>query len=80
MKGDYAMNDWVLPQIDLERCDRCGLCVQHCPTQAVEMGTDGPVVVRPRDCTYCTDCEAMCPQNAISCPFEIVSAEWEMSR
>ncbi|MEA3376249.1 MAG: 4Fe-4S binding protein [Chloroflexota bacterium] len=66
------MSNWVLPEIDLERCDQCGLCVEHCPTDAVEMGPDGPSIVRPRDCTYCTDCEAMCPEGAIACPFEIV--------
>ncbi len=74
------MNDWVLPQIDLDRCDRCGLCVHHCPTQAVEMGGRGPFIARSLDCTYCTDCEAMCPQVAIICPFEIVWVEREVSR
>lgn len=24
-----------LPEIELERCDRCGMCVEHCPTEAV---------------------------------------------
>lgn len=71
------MNDWALPLLDLERCDRCGLCVDYCPAQAVEMGPHGPFIARPRDCTYCTDCEAICPQHAILCPFEIVSAERE---
>jgi len=68
------MSEWVLPEIDLTRCTRCGTCVEHCPTQAVEMGADGPVIVRPADCTYCTACEALCPERAILCPFEIM---WE---
>lgn len=66
------MEDWILPQIDLELCDRCGACVAYCPSGALEMGPDGPLIVRPEDCTYCTECEALCPRGAIMCPYEIV--------
>jgi len=64
----------VVPTINLRRCDRCGRCVEACPTDAVEMTADGPVIVRPDDCTYCTDCEVVCPHGAIECPYEIM---WE---
>jgi NAD-dependent dihydropyrimidine dehydrogenase PreA subunit len=64
--------DWTLPKIDLDRCDRCGLCVEQCPSGAVEMGAVGPIIARPEDCTYCTECEGFCPQSAITCPYEIV--------
>ncbi len=63
---------WVVPTIDRERCDGCGMCVETCPTGAVELGAEGPVIVRPEDCTYCTDCEAVCPRDAIRCPYEVV--------
>lgn len=63
---------WAVPTIDQERCDNCGRCAEVCPVSAVEMRSDGPVIVRPADCTYCTDCEAVCPQDAIRCPYEIV--------
>ncbi len=66
------MDDWVLPQIDLERCNRCGLCVQHCPTGAVEMGEKGPFIARPEDCIYCTECGMLCPTGAITVTYEIV--------
>lgn len=68
------MTLWNLPEINLARCTRCGLCAAHCPTQAVAMTDAGPVIARPEACTYCTDCEAACPQAAIRCPFEIVWA------
>ncbi len=69
------MSNWALPEINLERCDRCGVCIEHCPTEAVDMGSEGPFIARPKDCTYCADCEAICPQDAISCVFEIVWAK-----
>ena len=66
--------DWAIPEINLLLCSRCGTCVEQCPTGAVDMGPEGPVIARPADCTYCVLCEAICPQQAITCAFEIV---WE---
>jgi ferredoxin len=70
------MESWALPEINLLLCDRCGICVERCPTDAVEMGPRGPSIVRPADCTYCAQCDAICPQSAITCVYEIV---WEQS-
>ena len=66
------MEKWAVPEIELQRCDRCGRCVEQCPTGAVEMGSAGPSVVRPADCSYCARCDAICPQEAITCTFEII--------
>lgn len=73
------MEEWALPEIDLALCDRCGTCVEACPTEAVEMGAQGPSFARPVDCTYCAMCEVTCPQGAIKCMFEIVWVEEEAS-
>jgi ferredoxin len=69
------MGDWALPEIDLLLCNRCGTCVERCPTGAVEMTWEGPVIARPGDCTYCAICDAICPQRAITCAYEIVWRE-----
>ena len=66
--------NWALPETDLAKCNRCGVCVDQCPAGAVEMGDDGPFFSRPLDCTYCAVCEAICPQGAIALVYEIV---WE---
>ena len=66
------MEEWALPEINLALCDRCGTCIAQCPTGAVEMGEQGPAILRPADCTYCALCDALCPQGAITCSYEIV--------
>jgi len=65
----------VLPQINIEFCNGCGVCVDICPSQAVALIDGRPVIVRPKDCVYCGDCEELCPEGAISLPYEIVFAE-----
>jgi len=64
-----------LPQINLELCTRCGICVDTCPSEAVALVGGQPVIVHPKDCGYCGDCEELCPEGAISLSYEIVFAE-----
>jgi NAD-dependent dihydropyrimidine dehydrogenase PreA subunit len=69
------LDERVLPTIDLDICTGCGLCIDRCPTHAVEMGAKGrPSIVRPEDCAYCGLCEEMCPEGAIALSYEIVVA------
>jgi formate hydrogenlyase subunit 6/NADH:ubiquinone oxidoreductase subunit I len=73
---------WALPQVDETLCTLCGLCVEACPCQAVELGEQGPVFTCPESCPHtptCAEtlecsclCEEVCPTGAISCAFEIV--------
>jgi len=49
--------------------------VDTCPSEAVALIDGRPVIVHPEDCAYCGDCEDLCPEGAISLPYEIVFAE-----
>ncbi|MDQ7007685.1 MAG: 4Fe-4S binding protein [Acidobacteriota bacterium] len=51
--------------INIAWCKGCGICVDFCKPQAIEM--KGPVVsiVSVDKCTRCRMCEAMCPDFAI---------------
>jgi len=66
------VSDRVLPEIDMRLCTGCGLCVERCPTHAVEMSGARPAIVRPEECAYCGLCEEMCPVGAIALAYEIV--------
>lgn len=66
--------DWTLPFIDVARCTGCGVCVERCPTRAVEVHDGSAVIVRPWACTFCEVCETYCPTGAIGRPFVIVFA------
>lgn len=60
-----------IPIINLERCDRCGQCVERCPEDALVMTKDGPAFREPNLCTFCTLCENICPLGAIRAPLSI---------
>lgn len=64
-----------MPEIAIEKCNGCGLCVAVCRCNAFVMLDNIVQVVEVENCNYCTQCEAVCPTGAISCAFEIVFEE-----
>lgn len=62
----------IMPQINQEKCDGCGLCVDVCLQQGLVLVNNVINIIETVDCDWCTQCEAVCPNGAISCPFEIV--------
>jgi len=61
-----------VPEIQLEKCDGCGLCVDVCSSQLIMMRESVAVVIKTEGCNWCTLCEAVCATGAIRCPFEII--------
>jgi MauM/NapG family ferredoxin protein len=52
-------------RIDDEKCIKCGLCSQHCETQANPYPNEK---WRSGECVYCETCAAICPTAAIGFP------------
>jgi MinD superfamily P-loop ATPase len=65
----------LVPIIDPERCNGCGLCARVCPTTALAIQRGHATVTRPAACAYTGLCELICPTQAIQRPFVIVLAE-----
>jgi 2-oxoglutarate ferredoxin oxidoreductase subunit delta len=60
-------------EIEIERCKGCGLCVEVCAEQVLELGHDinlsgyqYVVAVRSDDCVGCCRCAEMCPDTALA--------------
>lgn len=60
------MSDIQKPVIDADACTGCTICIEECPTDALEMQEDISVLARPEDCTGCGACEESCPLSAIT--------------
>lgn len=63
---------WPIPIIDAAKCTGCGLCVEACPNEALSMLNGCAVVSKPDACMYTGNCELICPEDAISRPYQLI--------
>lgn len=55
------------PVIDREECTGCGICVDECPQECLELDSeDISVFAHPNKCDSCATCEEVCPTEAIT--------------
>ncbi|MBQ3691601.1 MAG: 4Fe-4S binding protein [Bacteroidales bacterium] len=59
--------------IDKEKCKGCGLCVETCKFQVLQLsqqvnlkGYNPAFMVNPQNCTGCTNCAVICPDAVIT--------------
>jgi len=50
-----------IPEVDNVKCNKCGICSQACPVQAIE---NKEFQVKADDCIRCFACVKKCPQQA----------------
>ena len=62
-KGEISISPEVAYIIP-EKCDACGICVQVCPTKAVQATSKG-VAINAISCIGCGICIPKCPKDAI---------------
>ena len=57
---------YYLSIIDQDACSGCGICVERCPTDAIELNDDGAAQRDENACFGCGICARFCPEEAIS--------------
>jgi NAD-dependent dihydropyrimidine dehydrogenase PreA subunit len=56
----------MIEQILTDRCTRCGVCIDVCPTNVFDLAADGlPVIARQNDCQTCFMCELYCEADVL---------------
>jgi pyruvate ferredoxin oxidoreductase delta subunit len=66
--SQYQTGTWrsERPIIDLDKCNKCGLCYIFCPDAAIEMNDEGYPELNLFYCKGCGICSAECPTKAIT--------------
>ena len=62
-KGEKSVSPEVAYLIP-GRCDLCGICVDQCPTKAINKGKN-EVIINPISCNGCGICIPICPKEAL---------------
>ena len=63
-KGKMEMHSSGTPRISASKCIGCGMCVDHCANDGVQV-EDGVAVIDEAHCVGCGFCIAYCPTGAI---------------
>ncbi|MGI6226661.1 MAG: 4Fe-4S dicluster domain-containing protein [Peptococcales bacterium] len=50
-------------------CIGCGLCVELCPMNCLQMGEDNIPYLKYEECWYCGCCEIECPVSCLKMYF-----------
>jgi pyruvate ferredoxin oxidoreductase delta subunit len=61
------------PEVDFERCTKCGLCAEYCPVGVIDVRKDHEecVVIDWYCCKGCGICANVCPRQCVSMMTEI---------
>jgi len=54
------------PVISEDLCVGCGICVEKCPIEAIQLNDENKAERNPDWCIGCGVCAHFCPENAIS--------------
>lgn len=54
-----------IPEIDTDECSGCGICVDTCANEVLDIVDAAAGVVNEDACTACGDCVEECPMGAI---------------
>lgn len=54
------------PKIDVDECTGCGLCVDICEQECIDLVDDVAKNVKPEACTGCGDCAEECPVEGVT--------------
>lgn len=64
--GKQQMHSDVKPQVSSDVCTLCGICVEWCPVDAINLNVDGgSAEINSKDCIGCGECRVTCPEGAI---------------
>lgn len=70
--GKQVMHSDLRPDIDAEKCTRCGDCVKWCPVGAITLAPTA--VIDEQTCIHCGECTATCRYGAIAVKWETEEA------
>lgn len=61
------MHSATRPVIKQEECNACGICIENCGSNAIELAEKAVITDK---CTGCARCIAVCPEKAVKIPWD----------
>lgn len=63
-EGKLVQHSTVAPEVNVEKCKGCSLCLNYCPANAISIKQKRAAIEGHR-CIGCGECVVVCPQGAV---------------
>ena len=69
-KGKMEMHSASKPEIQVDKCVSCGMCIRHCPEKAISYNKDLNAQIDYSKCIGCGQCVASCHYGAAKAVYD----------
>jgi uncharacterized Fe-S center protein len=71
-QGKFLLHNSLKPTLKLDRCTKCGICVNYCPGNALTIKDElQNIYFNEQNCIGCGECIHVCPQKVFSIPWDL---------
>ncbi len=74
-RGKLAIHALIKHNVNADKCNSCGICLKHCPVQAISFDKDKKAVINQEVCISCSKCISVCPAEAIEIPWDSTGSQ-----
>lgn len=67
-RGKLNQHESIKHQVNKKKCIGCGVCIRHCPAEAISQNKNAKAEIDINSCISCSKCISVCPQEAIEAP------------
>lgn len=68
--GKQIQHSDTKPEVDIQKCIGCGICINWCPQNSIEINEENRAQINYEECIGCAECTTACNYRAVKVQWE----------